>query len=352
MKNAIVDGIFQGKVYGSTAARLVANGMDPAALRPWRNDQGQGFITVNGQNIVHNAATLRKDEWTQMDDAILAEAQLRMVGVGDLNSRNLTYNISNGLGTTVLETENISDFSDAEMNMDAVTRGRDDRLIYDIGYLPLPVIHKSFHYNIRALSASRTKGAPLDTSTAVLASRKVSEKVESMLFNGSSSFNYGGGTIYGYTDFPSRLTGSLAGPWDQIDSSGAGGETILQDIRTMKQALIANRFYGPYLVYHAPAYETALDDDFKAASDKTIRQRILEVGGIEDVKVADFLSTNCVLMIQMTSDVVRMVNGLGVTPVEWDSEGGMVFHYKVMTIQVPQLRATQAGRTGIAHYTE
>lgn len=347
---ANVDTLFQGKAFGSVAQKLVANGMSVNPLRAWVGPDGQYYMTVNGKaQPIANAATLRKDEWVQYDEAIIQAARERLVGVADLNGRGLTYNIPNGLGTTVLEYEDLSDITDAEMNMDAVTRGLDDRVEYDINYLPLPVIHKSFHLNIRVLNASRTTGAPLDTTQAELCGRKVAEKVEDILFNGTSSFAYGGGVIYGYTDFPKRITGSLSGAWD---SSGATGADILADVLAMKQASIDNRYYGPWMIYIPTAYETKLDEDFKANGDKTIRQRILEVSGILDIKVADKLSTDCVVMVQMTSDVVRMVNGLGITPVEWDSEGGMIFHYKVMTIQVPQLRADQEDQTGIVHYTE
>jgi hypothetical protein len=80
---------------------------------------------------------------------------------------------------------------------------------------------------------------------------------------------------------------------------------------------------------------------------KTIRERILEISGIEDIKVSDTLSDDHVIMVQMSSDVVRLVQGLPITTVEWQTEGGMVFNYKVMTILVPQLRADQNDRTGI-----
>ena len=346
--DANVDTFYQGVAHGSLAQKLIGNGMNVGVLRPW-SENGKSFITVNGKVLNVNASTLRKDEWKDLDKAVMDAAKQRFVGVADLNARGLTYNITNGLGTTVLEHENISDISAAEMNMDAVTRGRDDRPQYDIGYLPLPVIHKSFHFNIRTLSASRKNGMPLDTTMAEMAGRVVAEKVESILFNGSGTFTYGGGVIYGYTDFPNRITGDLSVAWD---GSAATGATILTDVRAMKQASINARHYGPWVIYIPTHYETALDADFKAASDKTIRERLLEVGGIQDIKVADFLSTDCVLMVQMTSNVVRMVNGLGVTPVEWTSEGGMVFHNKVMTIQVPQIRADQNNRTGVVHYSE
>ena len=92
-----------------------------------------------------------------------------------------------------------------------------------------------------------------------------------------------------------------------------------------------------------------MDDDFKANSDITVRERILKIDGIQGVKVVDKLTANNVVLVQMTADVVRMVIGLPITNVEWQTEGGMIFRYKIMTIQVPQLRADQNDRTGIVH---
>jgi len=243
----------------------------------------------------------------------------------------------------------MSDIDGASFSMDGVTRGDNDRPEFDINYLPLPIVHKDFQINARVLQASRTTGAPLDTTMAELAARKVAEALEDLLFNGTGGMTYGGGTIYGYKNFTYRNTYSLTGNWD--DDSAVSGTDILNDVRGMKQAALNDRYYGPYTLYIPNNFETRLDDDFKANSDKTIRQRILEIEGINSVKVSDSLTADNVLLVQMTSDVVRLVNGLGITTVEWDSEGGMVHHYKVMAIKVPQLRADQSDRTGIVHAT-
>jgi hypothetical protein len=53
----------------------------------------------------------------------------------------------------------------------------------------------------------------------------------------------------------------------------------------------------------------------------------------------------------MTPDVVRAINGLDLTTVQWESVGGMRLNFKVMAIQVPQIRSTYAGRCGICHAT-
>ena len=355
MDKANVDGLFRGQAFGSVAARMLANGMDANALRPWveddksRSDFGQSFITSNGKRVPYaNTTLLRKDEWKQYDTVAIKTAQSRLIGINDLISRGLTYNITNGMGKTVLEYEDVSEITAAEITMDAVTDTKKDRPKYGINYLPLPITHKDFQINARVLAASRTTGTPLDTTLAEMAARKVAEMLEAMLFT-NITYTFGGGTIYSYINAPYRNTGSLTANWD--DESAAGGENILEDVRNMKQASIDDKHYGPWVLYIPTNFETAIDDDFKAASDKTIRQRILEIGGITDVKVADTLTADNVLLVQMTADVVRLVVGLPVTTVEWDEKGGLISNYKVMTIQVPQIRNDQSQTSGIVHFT-
>jgi hypothetical protein len=336
-------------LHGSSAQRLMANGMNPMALKPWVGMDGKTYMThmVNGKPValpIHVNATLRKDEWKEIDQAVIMSAQQRMVGVADLYSRNLVYRIGNGLGKTVLEYEDIDDLTDAELTMDAVTPSQKDRPNYELKYLPLPITHKDFSFNARVLAASRTTGQPIDTTTASLASRRVMDKVETMLFQGASSYSYGGGTLYGYLDHPQKNTVTLGANWD---ASGVTGETILDDVRAMKQASIDAKHYGPWVLYIPTAWETVLDDDFKSNGDKTIRQRILEVAGIQDVKVADKMTANKAVLVEMNTETVRMVEGMAINTVEWESNGGFTTNFKVLTIMVPQIRADQNGNCGI-----
>lgn len=326
MVQAAVDSIFRGVAHGSVATRLLASEMKIGSLR--------------------TNTTLRKDEWVQYDTAALAAAQPRLVGVGDLKGRGLVYSIANGLGKTVLEYEDLSDIQDAQVDMMGVTKGRQDRVEYSLNSMPLPITHKDFDINIRALNASRTTGDPLDTTMAGLAGEKVAQLIEQWLFQGSGTFTYGGGTVYGYMTAPQRNTVTLAANWD---AAGKTAAQILDDVRSMKQANIDAFHYGPYGLYIPTAYETVLDRDYDTTRGNTIRERILSVNNVQDIKVADQLTANNVIMPQMTQDVVRMVTGMEMTTVEWDSEGGMIFHFKVMAIDVPQIRNDQENNSGIAH---
>ena len=328
MKEAQVEALFRGQAYGSVARQMQANGMNVQALRA-------------------NATTLRKDEWKQYDEAVLKAALRRFVGIADLERLGLTYDLQGkGMAKTVLEYETASDMGDASMNMDAVDRGDTDRPEYVLNFLPLPIVFKDFDINLRVLEASRQGGSPLDTTNAESAAEKVAERLENMLFNGASSYTFGSGTIYGYTDYPYRNTYSLGTDW-----ASDTGQNILTDVRGMKQASITDRHYGPWILYVPAAYETKMDDDYYIATDthQTIRQRILAIQGIMDVKVSDYLATGNVLLVEMAPTTVRLVKGLPITNLQWDESGGLKLCYKVMTIAVPQLRANQDGKCGIVH---
>lgn len=325
--SAAIDAFFKGKAYGPVATRLMANGMNPAALRT--ND------------------TLRHEEWQTIDKAIVPAATKRLTCVSDLTSRGLVYNIPNGIGKTVLAYEDMSDISDAAVDMDAAVETPHDRPDFGINYLPLPIIHKDWHLNIRALNASRNGDTPLDTTMAELAAQKVAQMAEELLVNGGANLSFGGGTIYGYTDYPKRNEVDLATNWDDSAMTGA---LIRDDVLSMKQASLAGLHYGPWILYVPQNYETVLDEDYSTQyPNQTIRDRILKIDGIQDCKVSDHLADNNVVLVELDPLTARMVIGLDIQNVEWESKGGMVFHYKVLAISVPQLRCDQNSKCGLVH---
>jgi len=331
-----LDALFQGKVGGSVAERLLANNMDTSCLRQSR---------TNKEGILVNAnAALRYDEWKAFDEEVLKITTSRLVGANDLISRGLVKNLPNGLGTTILQYEMESDMTAAEVHMDAISRGVKDRPEYTIGYLPLPVVHKDFSINARALAASRKTGEPLDTAAASIAARLVAEKVETILFQGLSSYTFGGGVIYGYHDFDKTNTVAVTAHWND---SAASGATILADVLRMKAASISDKHYGPWGLYVPTTWEAALDGNYSSTYPQTVRDRLLAIGGIEFVHVADKQVADHATLVELQAGTARMVIGLQPQLVQWDSEGGMGLNFKLMCIMVPQLRADQDGNCGI-----
>jgi hypothetical protein len=289
--------------------------------------------------------TLRRDEWKQLDEALIPIAESRLGGVQDLIAAGLTYLLGNGMGTTVLEYHDISDALEADLTMDGVTRAKGDRPKFGTNYLPIPIIHADYEINARVLEASRKHGNPLDTTMAERAARKVAEKLEAMLFT-NTTYTYGGGTIYSYLNHPSRNQHTISASWSTDSAAG-----IVDDVINMKQASIEKHFYGPWVLYIPDEYETVLDKDYVSTTSvvTTIRKRLLDIEGISKIRVVDTLPDDNVVLVQMTKDVVRLVQGMPLSNVEWQTEGKFITKYKVLTIQVPQIRADQEGNCGIVH---
>ena len=132
-------------------------------------------------------------------------------------------------------------------------------------------------------------------------------------------------------------------------ASGWAGATFLADVLAMMQQSRNAFHYGPWVLYVASAWDQYLDDDYKAASDKTIRGRVKEVEGLDDIKTLDYLTTFDMVLLQKTPDVARLVIGMEMVTVAWDEMGGLKKHFKVMSIIVPQIRADQNSNTGIVH---
>lgn len=352
-----MDMIINGQAQGSIASRLLQNNMDVGVLRPWIGKDGRTYIANRQMNSegklvtmavpVNNAnATLRKDEWKIIDDSVAMAAKERLTIVADIRSRGLVYNVPNGMGTTVLETQRMGDITPATISMDPSRKSEADRPEFDIIGLPLPVIHKDFFFTARQIAVSRKTGQPIDTTTAQLATRRVAEEAEKLVLGVSGSYAYGGYTLYGLTNFPSRLTKTLTAP----TAGGYTPATTILQLLDMRQKSMDALNFGPWVLYISPAWDQYLDRDYSSAyPGGTLRERILKTNGITGIVPAYFLTGFQILMVQMTSDVIREVIGMDITTLQWETNGGMEVHFKVMAIMVPQIRADQNNNTGIVH---
>ncbi len=318
-----------GKWAGEQLLRALSSGkgMTPAALR-----------TLD---------LLRKDEWVHFDEALVEEGAIRLRGVADLIAAGLTRPVTDAMGKTVFQYENVTDMDPATTSLDGMTQTENDKTEFALQSLPLPITHKDFWINLRVLMASRTRGEALDTTQARAAGRKVAEQLENMLFNGGKTF--GGLPIYGYTTHPRRNLCTfevVGGAWSNVAKTGT---QILADVLTMIAAAEDDRMYGPYWLYVPSNTSTKLEEDFKAQSDKTIRQRLLEIDRLQKVQVVDQLAADNIILVQATSDVTAWIMGENLQTVQWDVQGGFQINFKAFAIQVPLIRADAQGRSGVQH---
>jgi hypothetical protein len=376
-----VDMVFNGQGHGPVGEALAGCRFDPGLLRPYVDGRGNRCVTINtgrrdseGRPVyekrlvaeminmgvsspVFNATSLRKDEWIQLDTVVLRAARQRLRAWADLAGAN-TFGGFNGMSKTILEHETMSDPGEAIVDMDGLTEGRQDQPRFQLEGLPLPITHSDFWFSSRRLAVSRNTGTPLDTTMAEAAGRRVAEMIEKTTIGVETGITYGNSTnygrtssVYGYTNFPNRITKT-----DLTIPTGANPEAVVQDILEMRDLLYSHNFYGPFMLYHSTGYDIFLDNDYFRAGGtsvlQTLRQRVAGIDGIAGIRRLDFLTSGYVLiMVQMTSDVARAVNGMDITTVQWESVGGMRLNFKVMAIQVPQLRADFNGNTGIVHAT-
>lgn len=347
-----MDFILNGQASGSVASLLLSNGFDVSALRPFVGKDNRHYVTVNqnGKLIatptMNAVATLRRDEWLQIDTAVSVAARQRMRLIADLRGAGLTYTIPNGMGKTVLESARMGDITPATISMDPARKSEADRPEYDILNLPLPIIHKDFFFTARQIAVSRNSGSPIDTTTAELASRRVMEEAEKLTLGTSGTYSYGGGTVYGLINYPGRMTKVLTNP---TASGWTPLKTVTEVIGMRQQSTNALNF-GPWVLYVSPLWDAYLDADYSAQyGNQTLRQRLAAVNGLSRIQTLDFLTGYQMVLVQLTSDVVRLVQGMDVTTLQWETNGGMEVHFKVMAMIVPQVRSDIEGNTGIVH---
>jgi hypothetical protein len=425
---AVQDYILNGVGHGPVAAGLECINFDTNLRRPYKDDNGRpccdvrtGRMTFNKElgaslpeyervlikdlrdagidSPVFNAATLRKEEWIMLDAVVLRAARYRLRAWADLAAAN-SYGGFNGMAKMILEHETMSDPGDAVVDMDALTEGRSDQPLWQLQGLPLPITHSDFWFSARRLAISRNTGTPLDTTMGEAAGRRIAERIEKTTIGVSTGVTYGGAstyvggygrnsTVYGYINFPNRLTRTINYKPTGNGRSGTGWTPAdtLKDVLAMRDLLYLNKFYGPFMIYHTNDWDQYMDNDYILTggnvATQTLRERLKSIDDITDVRRLDFffstvpgpnaagsgaplssggfvqpgsqvdvsLSPFRLLMVQMTPDVARAVNGMDITTVQWESVGGMRLNFKVLCIQVPQLRADFYGNCGLLDAT-
>jgi len=332
---------------GGAGAVLGTGRLNVNSHRPYQNKDGQARIVGNdGKPLVANdGALLRYDEWKQIDTEVIRVATDRLVGIRDLQSAGLTHNLGS-LGTTLSQWEEESDMTGADVSMSGITEGEGDTPAWNLRGVPVPIFHKDFNVNIRRLEASRQMGESIDVTASSIASRRVSERSEDMLFGGAPIV-VEGNKLYGYTTMPGRTQVDMGTNWDTLTQ--AQNATILDDVQTMLQSARDDNKHGPFVLYVPAAYEYKLDEDYNENYPLTVRERLEALSGISRVQVADRLPGNNVVLVQMTRDTVDLAIAQPITTIQWSSKGGMVENFKVMACWAARLKSDYDGRCGIVH---
>lgn len=303
-------------------------------------------------NPVLNSTTLRKDTWLRFDTRVQQTLRKRLQAYASLAAGN-TYGGFDGMGVEILEYETLTDDGEALVDMDGTSMGRNDESIYQLEGIPLPLTHSSFSFSHRKINIAQRGGTPLQLTRAAHAARRIAEKIEQTLIGTVTGIKHGGTgsyglapQVYGYTNHPHRMLKT-----DLTPSAGITGAQFLANVQSMITTAMNSNFYGPYVVYVSTNYDRQLGNDYKDESDKTIRQRVLELDQVASVQRLDYLTGDQIVIVQMDPEVVEAINGMAPRVIQWQSQGMMVRNFKVVTIQVPWVKTFVGDVTGIVHGT-
>jgi uncharacterized linocin/CFP29 family protein len=251
------------------------------------------------------------------------------------------------LGILEIEHERMDVFTPAEQSMSGTNRTQFDLPEKDFVFTPVPITHKDFQLEARAVMSSRRRGAPLDTTGLQLATRQVVEKLEDMVVNGGD-INLNGNTIPGLATHADRNTHTISTAWDGV----ATNDLIIDDILAMIQLAEDDNMGGPFNLYYPKNYSTVFDEDYGDAVTTfptTLRQRVEAISRVASVKQADVLADDNVLMVQMTSDVIDLPVAQEITTVDWETQGGWVTNFKVFAAMTVRVKSDKAGQSGVVH---
>lgn len=312
-----------GNFYQSLPARLLEANLQVHALR--------------------TNTLLHKDEWELLDRRVVQISAVVLNAIADLRALGLTTNLG-GLGVLMSQYEQVSDMTDANVNMAVEDDDEEDRVNFPLIGVPVPIISKGFRIDARSLAASRRNGSNIDTTHVDTATRKVAEKLEELFFLGST-------VVQRNQSIPGVLTHSAR----NVVSGGASWATatnVYPNVLAMVAALQGDNFFGPYRLFlnQAQYIQTwALNANTSTSIIDTIMR--LPGFGPGSVKPANFVPAGQAVLINMSTDVVDLAIGQDIVPVEWETKGGLVTHYKVLAAMIPRVKSDAAGRSGIAHIT-
>lgn len=305
------------------------------------------------------------------DERLIEPQRTRLRATRDVGAvETMTFD---GLGTTMIEHETVSDPGRAYMDFNVLSEGTVDSPLFQSEGQPVPVFHASFKYDIRKIRAARRAGRNPETRSVDWASRRVLELVEQNVIGTAPAVPYGSSShadaysrtpgVYGMLTFPDRLSKT-----DLTIPTGSNPEATVQDVLEMRQLLYDANHYGPYGIYHSTDWDVFLDNDYARLggnnSSTTLRKRLLEIGTeggtdtegernqIKFVKRLDSLTpTNShaftMIMVSLNPGVMRLLNGMPLTVFQHEMKYGWEIHYRVACIMLAEFFADFNGNCGV-----
>lgn len=308
----------------------------------------------NEQFGFRTLAPLPERAQVAIDSAVVSIGRQRLQFIEELRREGLVYNLPNAMSIPFLENNYAgADVQAPQRVMNPEARGEDQLPSITAGRLPIYITKDQFSLGIRELGMSRRIGMPLDTTLIGMKTRGLNEAIEDAGVNGATTLDGQALVVGGYAA-PGLLTAPNANTKVLTASAWTGstpvGATVMAEINAMFAQLYGDFKRGPFTLFVPSGVDFALNIDFKANGNDSIRTRLQQMttgGRPLRIVTLDMLPSTKVVLAQMTSDVMDLVDGFGPTVVPYTSATGFTFHNIIMAIQVPRFRSDSAGNSGI-----
>lgn len=316
-------------------------------------------VMHGAQNVadLRSLAPLPPDAQRLIDDAVVSVGMSRLTLVADLLAEGLVKPLPNWLAVPTLYQRRSGRAGHAQRTM--VPKARGERQIQNEDGVTTPIYATwdDFSFDVRTIAAANRAGYDIETSHVTGATRNVNEAVEDQGINGlvdeqGNLIAIGGHTAPGLINATGvntyqYLGGATGRAWDDATKTG---EHILADLIDMVEILQDDNYYGPYNLYVPTAYGLKLMSDFKSATSGTIQSRLEElIAGNRPIRirVADQLPANRTVLVQMTEDVIDVVDGQRPSQVGWEDGPGFESFSIVLACMIVRPKANFDGASGI-----
>ena len=339
---------------GGVVLRAAEMGLNPLSIDGLREAGYRALQGLIDSDNFRAAAPLPINPESQVviDGAVLRVGMERLQFVQDLLAEGLTFTLPDPLSVPFLEHRTRGRAGTARRVMNPASRGETSVAPMSFGRLPIYLTMADSQFNIRELRMSQRVGIPLDTSGIEQDTREVNEAVEDAAINGATTLDGQDLQVDGYAapgllNAPNANTAGLSlADWYTTPN----GTNIMTAINAMLVKLKDDHKFGPYNLYIPSSVGIAWNSDFKANGNDSIMTRIgqIQTGGRPlRIRPLDKLPATKVGLVQMTTDVVDIVDGQRPTVIPFTSLDGFTLCNVVMAILVPRFRSDYDGDSGV-----
>ena len=224
----------------------------------------------------------------------------------------------------------------------------------DVRPVSIPIVCQvdKFVLDARLLGISQNAGTDLDLEGLEQATLNVNELSEHNVINGIDFvMSTPTGTTsksFGLATHPDRNTLAYAGNKEWTDPTHVG-EDKLNDLVDGIQLLDNALHFGPVGVWLPGNYGTTLDRQFNTAGGDTrlVREVLEKITRVSFIRVADFLPSSRILMVELETRTIRMIVGQLPTAITWMSPNQQTMTSLVVSFLNPNPRSNYELESGI-----